>query len=99
MIYIYEKDFIMHSLAQLQKQQVGLRLPVYLVEQIDEFTQKYELNRTDIIIESIKSYLANQEIQEFYDGFDAGCKELKNILDDPKEANKLETLDEFLDEL
>ena len=87
----------MHSLAQLQKQQVGLRLPKYLVEQIDEFTQKYELNRTDIIIESIKSYLEKQETQEFYDNFDAGCKELKVILDDPKKAEELQTLDEFLD--
>ena len=87
----------MHSLAQLQKQQVGLRLPKYLVEQIDEFTQKYQLNRTDIIIESIKSYLEKQEAQEFYNNFDAGCKELKVILDDPKKAERLQTLDEFLD--
>ena len=89
----------MHSLAQLQKQQVGLRLPRYLVEQIDEFTQKYELNRTDIIIESIKSYLAKQEAQEFYDNFDKGCKQLREILDDPKKADELQTLDEFPDEL
>lgn len=53
----------MHSLAKLQKQQVGLRLPIYLVEQIDEFTKEYNLNRTDIIIESIKSYIKNQEIK------------------------------------
>jgi len=89
----------MHSLAQLQKQQVGLRLPVYLVEQIDEFTEKYALNRTDIIIESIKSYMAEQEAQEFYKSFDEGCKQLKEILDDPKKADELETLDEFLDAL
>jgi len=89
----------MHSLAQLQKQQVGLRLPVYLVEQIDEFTQKYALNRTDIIIESIKSYMAEQEAQEFYNEFDKGCKQLKEILDDPRKADNLQTLDEFLDEL
>ena len=89
----------MYSLAQLQKQQVGLRLPVYLVEQIDEFTEQYNLNRTDIIIESIKSYLAEQEAKEFYRSFDEGCKQLKEILDDPKKAEKLETLDEFLDGL
>jgi len=89
----------MHSLAQLQKQQVGLRLPVYLVEQIDEFTEQYNLNRTDIIIESIKSYMAEQEAQEFYKNFDRGCKELKGILDDPKKADEMQTLDEFLDEL
>jgi len=89
----------MHSLAQLQKQQVGLRLPVYLVEQIDEFTKEYNLNRTDIIIESIKSYLAEQEAKEFYKSFDASCKELREILDDPKKADELQTLDELLDEL
>jgi len=89
----------MHSLSQLQKQQVGLRLPKYLVEKIDELTQEYQLNRTDIIIESIKSYIERQEAREFYDSFDLGCKELKKILDNPKDAEKLQTLDEFLDEL
>jgi hypothetical protein len=43
----------MHSLEQLKKQQVGLRLPVYLVEKLDALTEKYDLNRTDIITESI----------------------------------------------
>ena len=89
----------MHSLAQLQKQQVGLRLPVYLVEQIDEFTKEYNLNRTDIIIESIKSYIEKQEAQKLYDEFDMACKELKEVLDDPKKADELQTLDELLDEL
>jgi metal-responsive CopG/Arc/MetJ family transcriptional regulator len=89
----------MHSLAQLQKQQVGLRLPVYLVEQIDEFTKEYNLNRTDIIIESIKSYLEKQESQKLYDEFDTACKELKEVLDDPQKADKLQTLDDLLDEL
>jgi metal-responsive CopG/Arc/MetJ family transcriptional regulator len=90
---------MMHSLEQLQKQQVGLRLPVYLVEQIDEFTKEYNLNRTDIIIESIKSYIEKQELQKQYDEFDTACKELKEVLDDPKKADELQTLDELLDEL
>jgi len=89
----------MHTLAQLKKQQVGLRLPVYLIEQIDEFTKEYNLNRTDIIIESIKSYLEKQEAQKLYDEFDMACKELKEVLDDPKKADELQTLDELLDEL
>ena len=89
----------MHSLEQLQKQQVGLRLPVYLVEQIDEFTKEYNLNRTDIIIESIKSYIEKQEFQKQYDEFDTACKELKEVLDDPKKADELQTLDELLNEL
>lgn len=89
----------MHSWAQLQKQQVGLRLPKYLIEQIDEFTQKYKLNRTDIIIESIKSYIQEQEDKELYDSFDMSCKELKEVLENPKKTKKLQSLDEALDEL
>ena len=89
----------MYSLAQLQKQQIGLRLPNYLIEQIDEFTKEYSLNRTDIIIESIKSYIEKQEAEEFYKSFDKGCKQLKEVLNDPKKADELETLDEFLDAL
>jgi len=88
----------MHSLSQLQKQQVGLRLPVYLIEQIDEFAQEYNLTRTDIIIESIKSYIAAQEAEEFYNSFNASCKELKEILDNPKKAKNIQTIEEFLDE-
>ncbi|MEA3522049.1 MAG: hypothetical protein U9R50_03665, partial [Campylobacterota bacterium] len=64
-----------------------------------EFTEKYSLNRTDIIIESIKSYIAEQEAQEFYKSFDASCKELREVLDDPKKADELQTIEEFLDEL
>jgi len=89
----------MNTLSKLQKQQIGLRLPVYLVEQIDEFSKKYNLNRSDIIVESIRSYLEQQEAEEFYNNFDKGCKELKEVLDNPKKANNLQTLDEFLDEL
>ena len=88
----------MHSLSQLQKQQVGLRLPVYLIEKIDELTDEYQLNRTDIIIESIKTYIEKQETQTFYDSFDQGCKQLKEVLDDPEKVESLQTLDEFLDE-
>ena len=89
----------MHSLSKLKKQQIGLRLPVYLLEQIDEFSKRYNLNRSDIIIESIRSYLEQQEAEEFYNSFDKGCKELKDVLDNPKKAKNLQTLDEFLDEL
>ncbi|MBL0686357.1 MAG: hypothetical protein JJV95_00285 [Sulfurospirillum sp.] len=89
----------MHSLAKLQKQQVGLRLPIYLIEQIDEFTKEYNLNRTDIIIESIKSYIDKQELQKQYNEFNDACNELKDILDNPEKIDNLQTLDELLDEL
>ncbi len=57
----------MHNLAQLEKQQVGLRLPKYLVNEIDEFTKTFSLNRTDVITEAIKSYISEQKAQMLYD--------------------------------
>ena len=89
----------MRTLEQRRSQQIELQLPVYLIEQIDEFAEEYNLNRTDIVTNSVKSYIAEQEAQEFYKSFDKSCKELKEVLDDPKKARKLETLDEFLDGL
>ena len=89
----------MHSLAQLEKQQVGLRLPKYLVDEIDEFTEQFALNRTDIITEALKSYIAEQKEKTFYDNFEEGVKELKNILDGNVDETELTTLDELIDEL
>ena len=51
----------MNSLEQLEKQQIGLRLPKYLVDDIDEFTKEFSLNRTDIIVEAIRSYIERQK--------------------------------------
>ncbi|MCX6073200.1 MAG: hypothetical protein NTY39_02640 [Campylobacterales bacterium] len=88
----------MYSLSQIEKQQVGLRLPKYLVEEMDEFTHQFSINRTDIILEAVKSYIAEQKARLFYDEFDTSCKELKSILGQ-KASNKLQTLDELIDEL
>jgi metal-responsive CopG/Arc/MetJ family transcriptional regulator len=88
----------MHSLEQLEKQQVGLRLPKYLIDEIDDFTQQYALNRTDIITEAIKSYIEEQKAKAYYESFDRSCKTLKESLVD-QEAEKLQTLDELMDEL
>jgi len=89
----------MHSLEQLEKQQVGLRLPKYLVDEIDEFTEQFSLNRTDIIMEALKSYISEQKEKTFYDNFEQGVKELKNILDGKVDTSELTTLDELIDEL
>lgn len=88
----------MHNLSELEKKQIGLRLNKYLVDEIDEFTKKYSVNRTDLIVEAIKSYLSAQREKEFYDNFDASCKELKSALDNPEKISNLETLNEFIDE-
>jgi len=89
----------MHTLLQLEKQQVGLRLPKYLVDEIDEFTKQYSLNRTDIIVEAVKSYVSEQKAKIFYDEFDGAAQEFKAVLNSKKEAQKLQSLDELIDEL
>ena len=86
----------MYSLEQLEKQQVGLRLPKYLVDDIEDFTKEFSLNRTDIIVEAIKSYIQDQKEKLFYDQFDKSCREAKSMID----GNLNETsLKELIDEL
>jgi len=89
----------MHTLSQLEKQQVGLRLPKYLVQEIDEFTKQYSLNRTDIIIEAINAYVKEQKAKLFYDKFDTSCKELNSLLKDKHKRDSAQTLDALMDEL
>ena len=89
----------MHNIAQLEKQQIGLRLPKYLIEELDAFTKEYNVNRTDIIIEAIKSYIQEQKEKIFYENFEKSAKELKEILEGKKYKSDLATLDELIDEL
>jgi len=86
------------SLSQLEKQQVGLCLPKYLVEEIDTFTTQFSINRTDVIIEAIASYISEQKANIFYNDFGAGCKELQSSLE-KNDTNSLKSLDELIDEL
>ena len=88
----------MHTISQLEKQQIGLRLPKYLVDEIDTFTNEFSINRTDIIIEAISSYIKEQKANMFYNEFNNSAKELKNSLDTNK-ADSLKSLDELIDEL
>ncbi|MCK9473081.1 ribbon-helix-helix domain-containing protein [Sulfurimonas sp.] len=83
----------MYTLSQLEKQQVGLRLPRYLIEEIDKLTQEYTLNRSDIITESIKVFISEQKAKEFYKNLDTSCKEMKD-----NSANQ-QTLQSLIDEL
>ena len=89
----------MHTLTELQKQQVGLRLPKYLIDDIDEFTKAYSLNRTDIIVEAVKSYIAEQKAKIFYDEFEGSLQELQSVLSSTKKQSELQSLDELIDEL
>lgn len=89
----------MHTLAQLEKQQVGLRLHAYLVEEIDEMTKVFSVNRTDIIVEAIKSYLSQQKANMIFDGIENACIQLQEIKNAEKSISSLGTLDELINEL
>ena len=89
----------MHTLSQLEKQQVGLRLPKYLVDEIDAFTKQFSLNRTEIITEAINTYVKEQKEKMFYDSFADSCKALKSIVNDTKKRDSQQTLDALIDEL
>jgi len=88
----------MHSIEQLEKQQVGLRLPKYLVDDIDEFTKKFSVNRTDVIMEAIKSYVNEQKSKLFYDDFENAAQELQ-ALRSAKKSSKMQSLSGLIDEL
>lgn len=88
----------MHSMSQLKKQQIGVRLPKYLIEEIDIFTKEFSINRTDVIIEALSSYINEQKTNIFYTNFDKGCKELKKTLSSGK-TNSLKSLDELINKL
>ncbi len=88
----------MHSIEELEKQQVGLRLPKYLVDEIDAFTEKFSVNRTDIIMEAIKSYVNEQKAKQFYDNFENAAKEIRD-LHQGKKPEKMQSLNGLIDEL
>jgi metal-responsive CopG/Arc/MetJ family transcriptional regulator len=86
----------MYSVSQLQKQQIGLRLPQYLIEEIDSFTKEFSVNRTDIVTEALRTYLAEQRSRLFYERFDHAAKEAKQMIEtDTYEG----TLGDLIDEL
>ncbi len=82
----------MQPIEKLEKQQVGIRLPKYLIEEIDNLTKEYNVNRTDIITESIKAYIEAQKEKLFYKNFQNSANELKEAL---KDNSKLDTLDDL----
>jgi len=70
----------MYTIKQLEKQQIGLRLPQYMIDEIDEFTQQFSVNRTDIVMEALRSYIVQQKA-ELYE------KELLTRVNDVKNGN------------
>jgi len=86
----------MHDLLQLQKQQVGLRLPKYLLDEIDSLTKEYALNRTDIITEAITAYIQEQKQKKLLEEFSNATIELKSAMQTDAQNQSLHGL---IDEL
>ncbi len=82
----------MNTLSSLEKQQVGLRVPKYLLDEIDEFTKTYSVNRSEVIIEAIRSYVETQKENIFYNEFEDSIKELKTAISNNKKEDSLEDL-------
>ena len=70
----------MYNIQQLEKQQIGLKIPQYLIEEIDNFTKQFSINRTDIIIEALRSYISEQKKHLLYE------QELLNRVNEIKSA-------------
>lgn len=88
----------MHNLASLEKQQVGLRVPKYLLDEIDEFTKNFSVNRSEVIIEAIKSYVEEQKANIFYSEFNESCIELNETIAN-KNSKKKDNLEDLINEL
>lgn len=88
----------MHTLQELKKQQVGLRLHKYLVDEIDILSKEFSLNRTDIIAEAIRSYVETQKANLSLVGVENACKELIEIKRN-QHNQKLTNLDDLINEL
>lgn len=87
----------MYSLTQLEKQQVGLRLPRYLIEQLDELASSHSLNRSDLIFEAVRSYIERQKAEVFYQEFDESLQELRALRKGQKVADC--SLDDLINDL
>ena len=86
----------MHTLEQLEKQQIGLRIPQYLIEEVDNFTKEFSVNRTDIIIEALKSYISEQKSNLIYKSFEKSVQEAKEMMNSTTPES---TLGELIEEL
>ncbi|WP_428087489.1 hypothetical protein [Candidatus Thioglobus sp.] len=86
----------MRLVKDLEKQQVGVRMPTYLLNDIDEITKKYKVNRSEILIEAVKSYVAEIKEQVVYERLGESMQEVKLMMD-----GKIPTIDarSLIDEL
>ncbi|SMN02574.1 hypothetical protein SPONN_1319 [uncultured Candidatus Thioglobus sp.] len=86
----------MHPVAELKKQQVGFRMPAYLLNKVDKVIQKYEINRSEFLNEATKTYLETIKEEEVYERLGEAMKEVKLAMDGKIQLKSAQSL---LDEL
>ena len=70
----------MYAISQLEKKQIGLKIPKYLIDEIDELTKQFSVNRTDIIVEALRAYIEKQKIDILHQRLDNSAKEVKKMI-------------------
>ena len=73
-----------------------LSIPNNLNNELNELSKIYNLDTSKMVIEAITKYIQEQKSKMIYNNFEQSAKELKKVLEN---KTKLQTLDEFLDEL
>ena len=71
----------MRPIAELEKQQVGLRMPTYLLNDIDEITSKYRINRSEFLIEAAKSYVDSVQEDDVHARLGEAMQEVRLMMD------------------
>ena len=68
-------------MQKIQTQQVGLRLPTYLVDEVDEFIKDFNINRTTFIAEAIINFLKQQKEKEVHARLGEAMQEARLMMD------------------
>ncbi|SFV87773.1 hypothetical protein MNB_SUP05-SYMBIONT-5-536 [hydrothermal vent metagenome] len=56
-------------------------MPTYLLEEVDELTKDYNVNRSTYITEAIKAFNKQQKEDQFYEGLGEAMQEVKLMID------------------
>ena len=68
-------------MQKIQTQQVGLRLPTYLVDEVDEFIKDFNVSRTTFIAEAISNFLKQQKEKEVHARLGEAMQEVRLMMD------------------
>ncbi|SHA08069.1 hypothetical protein BTHERMOSOX_864 [Bathymodiolus thermophilus thioautotrophic gill symbiont] len=80
MSFLYiNKQAVMHSIPELETQQVNLNIPTYLLNDIDEITEKYKVDRSEVLIEAAKSYVASIVEQDVHERLYKAFQEVRQM--------------------